>query len=111
VIQVQLKSTDAKPRRAVLETLCADPTIKTRAIDVDVQGGVVALSGWVTSNAQKAAVRAAVLRVAGIQTLTDTVRVAVPGLPGYEAGTPRNGGLLTLKSLSQAAPARQHVLA
>ena len=69
---------DAALRRSVLARLIADPLVSAGHITVVSVSGRVTLSGYVTSNGQKDAARAAARRVSGVEKLADDVRVAVP---------------------------------
>ena len=73
-----VESTDASLRRAVLACLVADPLVSTGHIGVAARAGRVTLSGYVTSNAQKDAARAATRRVKGVEQVADEITVAVP---------------------------------
>jgi hypothetical protein len=67
-------------------------------IGICAREGRVALSGWVTSHAQKCAVNAAVLRVADVEVLASTLGVALPNTEFAEDITPINSARLTLTS-------------
>jgi len=72
------ESEDRSLRRAVLARLIAEPRVSAAHIGVAASAGRVTVSGYVTSNAQKDAVRAATRRVKGVMQVTDELWVAVP---------------------------------
>ncbi len=74
-----INTPDAMLRRAVFARLGADPLISTRCLDLTVDRGVVALSGYVTSNAQRDAACATAMRVHGVSRVINDVQVAIPG--------------------------------
>jgi len=65
-------------RRAVLARLIADPLVSTGHIRVVAVAGVVTLSGYVTSNAQKDAASAVARRIKGVELVADHLKVALP---------------------------------
>ena len=65
-------------RRAVLTALVADPRVRSGHIAVDIQAGVVTLSGHVLSSAQRDAACRTVRLVSGVTALIDRVIIAVP---------------------------------
>jgi len=73
-----VESADTTLRRDVLARLIADPLVRTGHVGVAATAGRVTLSGYVTSNAQKDAARAATRRVKGVKQVADDIRVAVP---------------------------------
>jgi hypothetical protein len=101
---------DTLLRRAILGSLIAAPGLKTRHVGVEVHGGVVTLTGYVTSNAQKDAADAAVCRVKGVRLMRDTICVALPcaDAPDAAAGAADIRTTLTLSDvLARAAAARE----
>lgn len=105
-----VETRDAQLRRAILESLIAAPGLKTRHVGVEVQAGVVTLTGYVNSNAQKAAANVAARRVKGASQLRDTICVAVPcaDTPDDAAEAADHRTTLTLSGvLARAAAARE----
>jgi osmotically-inducible protein OsmY len=72
----------------VLARLICDPQVHTGHVDVAVADGVVTLSGYVTSIAQKDAARNAAARISGVARVANTLVVAVPCLPFAEFPIP-----------------------
>ena len=71
--------TDQDLQRDVMEELAWDPRISEREIGVAAQGGVVTLSGFVESYAQKSAAEHAAERVSGVKAVAQELRVKLPG--------------------------------
>jgi hypothetical protein len=93
-----VESADTSLRRAVLARLIAEPLVSTGHIGVAAVAGLVTLSGYVTSEAQKDAATAAARRVKGVEQVADDVRVAVPSpdlaeplADDFQARPPRDG--------------------
>ena len=72
------ESADTSLRQAVLARLFADPLVSSGHIAVAADSGHVTLAGYVTSDRQKYAARAATRRVKGVEEVVDEVVVAVP---------------------------------
>ena len=72
------ESGDQQLRRSVLMGLISDLAVCADHIGVAAQAGVVTLSGYVTSHAQKDAANAAALRVKGVAKVMNRVGVGVP---------------------------------
>ncbi|MBO9651432.1 MAG: BON domain-containing protein [Variovorax sp.] len=70
--------TDAKIRSDVLAEIDFDPSIRSLGISVEVKDGVVALTGTLTSYAEKHAVERAVQRVHGVRGVTLEMTVSRP---------------------------------
>ena len=71
--------TDAELQQDVMNELKWEPTIKAAEIGVAVKDGVVTLSGYVDSYAQKLAAERAAARVFGVRALAEALRVRLPG--------------------------------
>ena len=69
---------DAKLREDVMEELRWEPSVKETDIGVAVKEGVVTLSGFVESYAEKFAAERAVERVAGVRAIAEEVKVRLP---------------------------------
>jgi osmotically-inducible protein OsmY len=76
-----LVNPDAQTRihHDVIEELAWDPHVDETEIGVEVDDGVVTLSGTVTSWAQRAAAQDAARRVLGVLDVTNNIRVKPPG--------------------------------
>lgn len=70
---------DIQLRQKVLEELEFDPIIDAAHIGVTVDGGVVTLTGHVSSYAEKLAAEAAVRRVRGVRAIAEEIEVRYPG--------------------------------
>lgn len=70
--------TDLQLKQDVLDELTWDPEINAAEIGVQVEQGVVTLSGHLDSFAQKHAAQAAVLRIAGVKALAVELDVRLP---------------------------------
>jgi osmotically-inducible protein OsmY len=72
------RKTDAEIQRDVLEELRWDPRVEETDLDVTVGGGVVTLTGTVTSWARRVAARDAARRVAGVRDVANAITVETP---------------------------------
>jgi osmotically-inducible protein OsmY len=79
-VQAITKS-DAEIQRDVLRELNWDTRVEATDVGVEVQGGVVTLSGTVSSWAKRLAAAEAVHRVQGVLDVADDVTVRLPGAP------------------------------
>lgn len=70
--------TDSQIQKDVIDELRWDPSISEKEIGVAVEGGVVTLSGFVPSYAERIAAEAAVQRVAGVKALAADLVVRLP---------------------------------
>lgn len=75
--------TDAEIQRAVLRELKWDTHVDETDVGVEVDMGVVTLSGNVSSWAKRIAAQKAAHRVAGVLDVANDVLVKVPGSAGY----------------------------
>ena len=73
------RRTDQELQRDVMEELAWDPRISEREIGVAAKDGVVTLTGFVESYAQKAAAEHAAERVSGVKAVAQELRVKLPG--------------------------------
>src|SRR5690242_3128756 len=71
--------TDRKLQEDVLAELAWDPSIEASRIGVEVEDGIVTLSGHVPSFAEKEAARRAAQRVSGVKGVAVDVHVVLPG--------------------------------
>jgi osmotically-inducible protein OsmY len=69
---------DHKLRQDVLDELEFEPSINAAHIGVGVNRGVVTLTGFVPSYAEKKAVERAVLRVKGVKAMAEEIEVRLP---------------------------------
>ncbi len=72
--------TDAEIQQDVLRELRWDTRIKETEVGVEVDHGVVTLTGDVDSYAKKLAARDAAHRVAGVLDVADDIEVRIPGI-------------------------------
>jgi osmotically-inducible protein OsmY len=70
---------DARIHRDVLEELAWDPHVDETEVGVEVDRGVVTLTGTVTSWARRAAAQDAARRVAGVLDVANDIQVKTPG--------------------------------
>lgn len=70
--------TDCAVRQAVIDELASDPRIDTSHIGVAVDAGIVTLTGYVASYAERAAAEAAARKVSGVRGLVEQVKVRLP---------------------------------
>ncbi len=70
---------DLELRRAILDELEFQPYIDAAAIGVAIVNGVVSLTGYVKTYAEKEAVERVVKRVKGVQAVAEEIQVRVPG--------------------------------
>jgi osmotically-inducible protein OsmY len=75
---MQIVKTDAQIQKDVLEELKWDTRIAATEVGVEVDKGVVTLTGTVDSHAKKYAGRQAAHRVAGVLDVADDVQVILP---------------------------------
>jgi osmotically-inducible protein OsmY len=68
--------TDAQLQSDVIDELLWDPSIRHKEIAVDVESGVVTLTGQVSSYAEKIAAQRAAERIAGVRAVADDLTVA-----------------------------------
>lgn len=73
-----MKKTDSQLQRDVMAELNWEPSVDHTNIGVAVVDGVVALSGYVSSYAEKLAAERAALRVAGAQAIAEEIKVRYP---------------------------------
>lgn len=71
---------DVELRNDVQEELKWEPGVKPAAIGVAVKDGVVILSGYVDSYAEKWAAERAAKRVSGVKAVAEEIEVRLPGL-------------------------------
>jgi len=69
---------DLQLRRNVLDELEFEPTVNAAHIGVAANSGVVALTGFVASYAEKAAAERAVRRVKGVTAIAQEIEVRLP---------------------------------
>lgn len=74
-----MKKTDSQIHRDVLDELKWNSRVKETEIGVEVDAGVVTLTGTVDSWATRLAAREAVHRVTGVLDVADDIRVKPPG--------------------------------
>ncbi|HWC65393.1 MAG TPA: BON domain-containing protein [Thermoanaerobaculia bacterium] len=74
-----LNKTDSQIQQDVLRELRWDGRVKETDIGVEVDGGIVTLTGRVESYAKKLAAREAAHRVFGVLDVVDDVEVRIPG--------------------------------
>ncbi|MER3438445.1 MAG: ornithine aminotransferase, partial [Chloroflexota bacterium] len=67
--------TDTDIHKDVLEELEWDPEVDATEVGVEVDDGVVTLTGWVDSYAKKLAAERAALRVAGVRAVANDISV------------------------------------
>lgn len=70
--------TDTQLQVDVVEELNWNPSTRAAEIGVAVKGGVVTLTGFVTSYAQKCAAERAVERICGVQAVAEELQVRLP---------------------------------
>lgn len=70
---------DTEMRQDVLDELSFDPSVSSENIAVSVADGVVTLSGFVPSFADKYAAEKAAFRVAGVKAVAEEIEVKLPG--------------------------------
>lgn len=69
--------TDREIQKDVAAELSWEPVLSTSRIGVEVQGGIVSLSGFVTYYAQKLAAEKAVKRVRGVKAVVQNIELKV----------------------------------
>jgi osmotically-inducible protein OsmY len=69
---------DTEIQAKVLRELQQDPRVEARHVGVEVNGGVVILTGTVTSCAQAATAQVATQRVPSVRDVANQLRVAIP---------------------------------
>jgi osmotically-inducible protein OsmY len=74
-----MKKTDTQVHHDVLEELKWDSRVDETEVGVEVDGGVVTLTGTVTSWAKRQAAEEAARRVIGVRDVANDVKVKVPG--------------------------------
>jgi osmotically-inducible protein OsmY len=72
-------ATDVRIHHDVLEELTWDPHVDETEVGVEVDNGVVTLTGTVTSWAKRAAAQEAARRVAGVLDVANDIQVKTPG--------------------------------
>src|SRR3954468_3777352 len=72
-------TTDAELQREVIDELVWEPSVDAAHIGVSVKDGVVTLSGYVSSYAEKYAAERAAKRVHGVKALANELEVRLPG--------------------------------
>lgn len=77
-----MKKTDSEIQQAVLREFKWDTRVEETDVGVEVDAGVVTLTGTVSSWAKRMAAQEAAHRVAGVLDVANDVQVKVPGSPG-----------------------------
>ena len=72
--------TDLQLQREVLDELKFEPSIRELEIGVAVKDGVVTLTGFVDSYAEKLSAERAIERINGVKAVADEIQVKLPGL-------------------------------
>lgn len=70
---------DVMLQQGVLDELDWEPSVNAADIGVTVQEGIVTLTGYVPSFAEKRAAEQAALRVAGVKAVAEEIKVRLPG--------------------------------
>jgi len=71
--------TDLQLHRDVLDELKFEPSIREAEIGVTAKGGVVTLTGFVDSYAEKFSAERTAERVSGVKAVADEIKVKLPG--------------------------------
>lgn len=71
--------TDLQLQRDVLEELKFEPSIREAEIGIAAKGGVVTLTGFVDSYAEKFSAERTAERVGGVKAVADEIKVKLPG--------------------------------
>lgn len=71
--------TDLQLQRDVLDELKFEPSIREAEIGIAAKGGVVTLTGFVDSYAQKFSAERTAERVGGVKAVADEIKVRLPG--------------------------------
>lgn len=74
------EKSDVNLQEQVLEELDWEPSVNAAEIGVTVKDGIVTLSGYVKSYADKRAAEEAVQRVSGVKAVAEEIEVRLPGL-------------------------------
>jgi osmotically-inducible protein OsmY len=74
-----MAKTDSQIQQDVLRELSWDPRVEETEVGVEVDGGVVTLTGTVSSWAKRVAAQDAAHRVAGVLDVANDIQVRVPG--------------------------------
>jgi osmotically-inducible protein OsmY len=77
-----MKKTDSEIQQAVLTELQWDTRVEETDVGVEVDAGVVTLTGTVSSWAKKMAAQEAAHRVAGVLDVANDIQVKIPGSAG-----------------------------
>ncbi|HET6382108.1 MAG TPA: BON domain-containing protein [Armatimonadota bacterium] len=80
---VVLPRTDHEIHQAVLDEILWDPRVEQTEIGVEVDKGVVTLTGTVSSYGKKLAAQQAAHRVTGVLDVANDVQVRYPGAPQH----------------------------
>lgn len=75
--------TDAEIKQLVSDELKWDTRVKDTDVGVEVDNGVVTLTGTVSSYGERQAAQRAAHRVAGVLDVANDIQVKVPGSPGH----------------------------
>ena len=75
-----MKKSDVDLRNDILAELKWEPSVKETEIGVAVKSGVVTLTGYVDSFAEKWAAERATKRVSGVKAVAEEIQVKLPGL-------------------------------
>jgi osmotically-inducible protein OsmY len=77
-----MKKTDSEIQQAVLRELKWDTRVKETDVGVEVEAGIVTLTGTVFSWAERVAAQQAAHRVAGVLDVANDIQVRLPGTSG-----------------------------
>jgi osmotically-inducible protein OsmY len=78
-MKMKVQKTDAEIQAAVIRELKWDTRVEETDVGVEVDGGIVTLTGAVTSWGKKLAAQQAAHRVAGVLDVANDIQVHVPG--------------------------------
>jgi osmotically-inducible protein OsmY len=74
-----MAKTDSQIQQEVLRELSWDPRVEETEVGVEVDGGIVTLTGTVSSWAKRVAAQDAAHRVAGVLDVANDIKVRLPG--------------------------------
>src|SRR5687767_739359 len=75
-----MMKTDLQLQKDVVEELKFEPSVRESEIGVAIKNGVVTLSGFVDSYAEKHAAERAAERVKGVKAVAENIQVKLPGM-------------------------------
>jgi hypothetical protein len=100
---------DAQVGTDVQNKINSDPAVQSRQYSVTANNGVVTLSGYVGSDAERAAAASDAAQVAGVKTVVNDLKVVIPTMAQAEAQPPEQAASAPPEPLQRPREPRREV--